>query len=99
MVEQVLMSLSLGTAKILSQLDQETTAFFVEKGQDSIDAEAIGMISFRGDGFLYEGVTVDLSIGFGTGVNGEGDKYQNIEMCMVQLTAIYKKGSVRIIFV
>ena len=49
-------------------------------GQDIIDGGGgSDTISFRGDGFLHRGVTVDLSIGFGNGVDAEGDKYQNIE--------------------
>ena len=49
-------------------------------GQDVIDGgEGSDTVSFRGDGFLHQGVTVDLSIGFGNGVDAEGDKYQNIE--------------------
>ena len=36
-------------------------------------------IVFKGDGFLLEGVRVDLNIGFGIGVDAEEDKYKNIE--------------------
>ena len=49
-------------------------------GADVIDGgNGSDTIVFRGDGFLLEGVRVDLYIGFGIGVDAEGDKYENIE--------------------
>ena len=36
-------------------------------------------LSFKGDGFLHKGVTVDLNIGFGKGADAEGDIYESIE--------------------
>ena len=49
-------------------------------GADVIDGgNGSDTIFFRGDGFLLEGVRVNLYIGFGVGVDAEGDKYENIE--------------------
>ena len=49
-------------------------------GADIIDGgNGSDTIVFKGDGFLLKGVRVDLNIGFGIGVDAEGDKYKNIE--------------------
>ena len=47
---------------------------------DTIDGgNGSDAILFKGDGFLLEGVRVNLNIGFGTGVDAEGDKYESVE--------------------
>ena len=49
-------------------------------GSDIIDGgEGIDTLAFKGDGFLRKGVTVDLYIGFGKGVDAEGDIYKSVE--------------------
>ena len=49
-------------------------------GSDIIDGgDGIDTLAFKGDGFLRKGVTVDLYIGFGKGVDAEGDIYKSIE--------------------
>ena len=49
-------------------------------GSDIIDGgNGSDTLAFKGDGFLRKGVTVDLNIGFGKGVDAEGDIYKSIE--------------------
>ena len=49
-------------------------------GGDIIDGgDGSDTLTFRGDGFRLRGVTVDLKIGFGKGVDAEGDIYNSIE--------------------
>ena len=49
-------------------------------GSDFIDGgDGSDTLAFRGDGFRRKGVTVDLNIGFGKGVDAEGDSYDSIE--------------------
>ena len=53
---------------------------YAGNGRDVIDGgNGSDTISFRGDGFLRNGVKVDLSFGFGKGVDAEEDKYISIE--------------------
>ena len=53
---------------------------YAGNGKDDIDGgEGADTICFRGDGFLRDGVLVDLNIGFGKGVDAEGDIYRSIE--------------------
>ena len=49
-------------------------------GADTIDGgNGSDTVFFKGDGFLLEGVRVNLNIGFGIGVDAEGDKYESVE--------------------
>ncbi|XP_078357676.1 uncharacterized protein LOC144642570 [Oculina patagonica] len=49
-------------------------------GSDIIDGgNGSDTLAFKGDGFLSKGITVDLNIGFGKGVDAEGDIYKSIE--------------------
>ena len=53
---------------------------YAGEGSDIIDGgEGIDTLAFKGDGFLRKGVTVDLYIGFGKGVDAEGDIYKSVE--------------------
>ncbi|XP_068680311.1 uncharacterized protein [Montipora foliosa] len=53
---------------------------YAGNGRDVIDGgNGSDTISFRGDGFLRNGVKVDLSFGFGKGVDAEEDRYISIE--------------------
>ena len=49
-------------------------------GADTIDGgNGSDTIFFKSDGFLLEGVRVNLNIGFGSGVDAERDKYESVE--------------------
>ena len=53
---------------------------YAGNGPDVIDGgNGSDTVSFKGDGFLREGVRVDLLFGFGKGVDAEGDRYISIE--------------------
>ena len=53
---------------------------YAGEGSDIIDGgDGTDTLAFEGDGFLREGVTVDLYIGFGKGVDAEGDIYKSVE--------------------
>ena len=53
---------------------------YAGNGSDIVDGGNGGdTLAFKGDGFFRKGVTVDLNIGFGKGVDAEGDIYKSIE--------------------
>ena len=53
---------------------------YAGNGADVIDGgNGSDTVSFKGDGFLLKGVKIDLLIGFGKGVDAEGDTYISIE--------------------
>lgn len=54
--------------------------FYGGNGWDFIDGgDGVDIIVFKGDGFEKIGVYIDLLIGFGKGVDVEGDIYKSIE--------------------